>query len=107
MAREARFESFPVHDVIELLRERVEMRKRRRRRHAVLIRFRFVEEEVEVGSAIRALLRMFERARGYRGDGDARRQREPFLHAREADVELPCRSEERRVGKECRSRWSP
>ena len=25
----------------------------------------------------------------------------------EADVAIPVRSEERRVGKECRSRWSP
>src|SRR3712207_2464941 len=27
--------------------------------------------------------------------------------AKEADVEIILRSEERRVGKECRSRWSP
>ena len=36
---------------------------------------------------------------------------EPLPHAIEAAVQLNCgwqvRSEERRVGKECRSRWSP
>ena len=29
------------------------------------------------------------------------------LASSNADVMLDCRSEERRVGKECRSRWSP
>ena len=39
--------------------------------------------------------------------------KKPVLTAREAAAMIPdgatimCRSEERRVGKECRSRWSP
>ena len=30
----------------------------------------------------------------------------PFINPHQEQI-LPCRSEERRVGKECRSRWSP
>ena len=38
--------------------------------------------------------------------GDHHRQRD-FLRAYRVRVRLADRSEERRVGKECRSRWSP
>src|SRR5207249_8785409 len=50
-------------------------------------------------------------ARDRRGDMRLQSGRRPFLRAardRDRSAWIPhCRSEERRVGKECRSRWSP
>src|SRR5258707_4798628 len=37
----------------------------------------------------------------------ATRSRNSHWHSRRATIRKPGRSEERRVGKECRSRWSP
>src|ERR1051326_3968419 len=44
-----------------------------------------------------------DRLREARGDGDNPAENPELMHALEAQM----RSEERRVGKECRSRWSP
>src|SRR6266545_4063828 len=75
MAFESRFESFLAHDVIELRRERVEVRDRWRRWHAVVVRIFFVADEIEVRSAIRMFLRARQRLLRNGSDGDAGRKR--------------------------------
>jgi len=57
-----------------------------------------VPEKVEVRTAIRHLGRPGKSLLGDRQHGDARRQRDPLLHAGEADVEAPLIEEERNAG---------
>src|SRR5260370_25585305 len=45
--------------------------------------------------------------REHESEDEARKRREELLERARRDIETETRSEERRVGKECRSRWSP
>ena len=46
--------------------------------------------------------------RGFATKKDAQQWERDFLHKQSASMDMKfARSEERRVGKECRSRWSP
>src|SRR5260370_10601024 len=89
MSPVTRSERLDLDDVVELSGQRVEMRDRRCAWDVSLVRVLFVIEKVEVGSAVRPLPALLERACRDGEDGDAGRESDPLLHAGQADVDSP------------------